>query len=119
MASYSLLNTFSGLRFDMRRAMIGFDHIRLQDGCFQCFWSLKSAWGGYEMTQGRAELRVLYGALPVRVFDLPWTATEQVVGVVLDGVPLAFGREGGEIRLESEACLQAGQHLEVILSLAS
>jgi hypothetical protein len=116
MASYSLLNAFAGLRFDMTRTMIGFDPIQTRDGHFGCFWSLRSAWGEYEMMPGCAVLRVLYGTLPVRVLDLPWTADRQVQAVALDGVPIVFVQEGGEIHLNSEVCVQAGQSLEVILA---
>ena len=67
------------------------------------------------MQLGRAELRVLHGALPVRVLDLPWAATEHVVTVAHDGVPVAFVQRGGEIHVKSEICLQAGHRLEAIL----
>jgi hypothetical protein len=118
MASYSLLNAFSGLRFDMTRRMIGFDPIQLQDGRFRCFWSLRSAWGEVEMAPGRAELCVLYGALPVRLLDLPRMAKSRVETVAIGGTPLEFAQEGGEIHFESEVCVQAGQSLALIMPAA-
>jgi len=42
MASYSLLNSFSGFRFDMVKGMIGFNPVGTKKGSFRCFWSLDS-----------------------------------------------------------------------------
>ena len=40
MASYALLNTFSGFEYDMVEGMIGFNPIETGDDDFKCFWSL-------------------------------------------------------------------------------
>ena len=64
MASYSLLLAFSGFTYDMVKAEIGFAPVQLENGIFSCFWSLEGAWGVFELTEGCAQLRVLYGSLP-------------------------------------------------------
>jgi hypothetical protein len=116
MASYSLLNAFSGFRFDMRQGLIGFDPVQPHDGRFRCFWSLDPAWGEVEIAPGRVELRVLYGELPFRTLDLPGAAGEQVQRVALDGAPVAFTQDDGKIRLSSEIGVKKGQRLEVVLT---
>ena len=45
MASYALLNAFSGFEFNLPAGHIGFRPLRLVDGRFRCFWSLDPAWG--------------------------------------------------------------------------
>jgi hypothetical protein len=117
MASYSLLNAFSGFRFDMGRRLIGFSPIQPREGHFRCFWSLDPAWGEVEFAPGRVELRVLYGVLPLRKLDLPWAAGAEVQQVVLDRTPVAFSQEGGEIGLRSEVRIKKGQVLEVRLAI--
>jgi hypothetical protein len=73
MATYSLLNTFSGFTFDMTRGRIGFRPLRTRKGSFRCFWSLDSGWGEFELTPRAAEIRVLSGRLRLREVELPFT----------------------------------------------
>ena len=70
MASYSLLLAFSGFTYDMTRAEIGFSPVVSDNGRFSCFWSLEGAWGVFELEEGCATLRVLYGELPAVRFGV-------------------------------------------------
>ena len=45
MASYALLNAFSGLEFDMASGHLGFRPITQPGEPFKCVWSLGPAWG--------------------------------------------------------------------------
>ncbi|NJN81528.1 MAG: hypothetical protein HC802_04090 [Caldilineaceae bacterium] len=85
MASYALLNAFSGFEFDMVQgaAAIGFDPVRTEQGRFRCFWSLDAAWGEFELTPDAAEVRVLAGDLALRSLRLPVLADRQVISVSL------------------------------------
>jgi len=49
MASYALLNAFSGFEYNMVEGMIGFNPIEIKNGEFTCFWSLEPAWGLVEI----------------------------------------------------------------------
>jgi len=117
MASYGLLNAFSGFRFDMVRRVIGFDPIHSQDGRFRCFWSLDSGWGEFEMWASQAEVRVLHGELPLRVLGLPWVAEKKVQLIRLDDERVPFTQDGGEVRFTGTIHLQRGQTLQVLLEM--
>ena len=71
LASYALLNSFSGFQFDMVNGTIGFEPVRLTDGSFQCFWSLDRGWGTVNITNRSLRLEVLYGSLEIRRLMLP------------------------------------------------
>ena len=114
MASYSLVNAFSGFRFDMVRSVIGFDPIAALDGDFRCFWSLDSGWGEIAIDSGRAELRVAYGELLLRALDLPGLKDETIQRVTLADEHLSFTRTGGEIRLARSVCIGKGESLVVL-----
>lgn len=114
MASYALLNAFSGFQFDMVRQILGFQPIQTQPGPFRCFWSLDAGWGQFRMEpEGSCDLQVLYGTLPLRALRLPALADRTVVQVTLAGTPVAFGQSGGDIRLDTGCEIQAGQTLRV------
>ena len=66
MASYALLNAFSGFQFDMVRQHIGFHPAQTVGGRFRCFWSLGSAWGEIDIRAEGTVLRVKYGELTIR-----------------------------------------------------
>jgi hypothetical protein len=63
LASYALLNAFSGFTFDTTRKMIGFNPVTTGD--FRCFWSLGHAWGEFNRNDQKAELSVLHGRLEI------------------------------------------------------
>jgi uncharacterized protein (DUF608 family) len=110
MASYALLNAFSGFRFDMTAGLIGFDPV--MPGDFRCFWSLDPAWGIFERKSGSVELRVLYGELGLKVLILPDICAPQ--SVTLEGQNVLFEFEDGKVTLESAVLIQEGQSLKVV-----
>jgi uncharacterized protein (DUF608 family) len=122
MASYALLNAFSGFEFDMTQGMIGFNplpsgHRGWTDtaGSFRCFWSLDSGWGEFVLTPDRAELIVHYGTLTLRTLRLPFLAGRAVGGINLEGSETGFSQEAGEINLAEPALLTPHQRLCVTL----
>ena len=113
MASYALLNAFSGFEFDMVKQSIGFNPVRPQDGQFRCFWSLDSGWGEFEMTPSACEVRVLYGELTLQQLHLPFLAENQVEAVALDDESVAFSAADGMIAFDSAVQIGTGQSLKV------
>ena len=65
MASYALLNAFSGFKFDLREGMLGFDPI-IKEYPFQSLWSVSGAWGKVEITEDAFTLTVLDGEIEVK-----------------------------------------------------
>ena len=100
MATYSLLNAFSGFEFDVPHAMIGFTPIRMVKGKFRCFWSLDSGWGEFEQSATVAELRVLSGSLKLKTFRLGKIGKKVIKGVTLAGKAIDFTVDGNDIRLK-------------------
>ncbi len=113
MASYALLNAFSGFEFDLTHGRVGFNPIRLEDGHFRCFWSLAPGWGEVVVTSDSVELRVLYGELPLTTLRLPFLAGSTVRNVSVEGAGVAFAQQGGDVALERPATIYAGQVLVV------
>jgi uncharacterized protein (DUF608 family) len=111
MATYALLNAFSGFRFDMVRGMIGFDPIAMRDGRFRCFWSLESGWGELETGPRHVELTVHYGHLQLRVLDLPFLAQRRIQSASLDNSEIGFTGSKGEAVFVSEVRIERGQSL--------
>lgn len=119
MASYALLNAFSGFQFDMTRGMMGFDPVTTIEGRFRCFWSLDSAWGMFEMDEKSVELSVLYGKLTLRELHVPVFGTRKTASVMLSGDDLAFDNGGGAIRTRNGVVIEAGQSLRATFSAGS
>jgi non-lysosomal glucosylceramidase len=70
MASYSLLNAFSGFVFEATKNRIGFKpQSTLRP--FKCFWSLGSAWGQVDLTDNSIRLNILHGKFLLREFMGP------------------------------------------------
>jgi non-lysosomal glucosylceramidase len=69
MASYGLLLSYSGFRFDRGAGLLGFRPALPPP--FTCFWSLGDCWGTYTQNKDNAILSVLAGALHLRKLDLP------------------------------------------------
>lgn len=111
MASYALLNAFSGFQFDMVNGMIGFNPIRTDNGNFRCFWSLDAAWGEYVQTPAGAELHVLAGQLPLREVKLP--VANQTAVVKVDGQTVAATTQDGSFVFTTPLHVAAGQRLVV------
>ena len=113
MASYALLNAFSGFAFDMVKGMLGFHPVRPRKGRFTCFWSLDSGWGEFHMKPGYFEVRVLYGHVRLQTMKLPFRAQEKAINVTHQTKHLGFTQKGREILLSQEACLVKGQSLRI------
>lgn len=121
MASYSLLNAFSGFEFDMVRGHIGFQPKLADaggdgdgDGAFSAFWSLDGGWGTFEMEPEELRLKVLYGGLSIRSLKLPGPGCRTVQEVVLSGGERQeFAAEGDLLRFCSPVKIVAGRSLVV------
>jgi hypothetical protein len=114
MASYWLLNAFSGFRFDLAHDRIGFAPLQTQEGRFTCFWSLDPGWGQFVLQPGEAKVRLLYGEFRLCVLDLPAFAEHAVQRVTLKGEVIPFTQSGGEIRFDEPVRVQRDQTLCVL-----
>lgn len=88
MASYAMLQAYSGFCYDMVRGMIGF-HPRLA-GDFRCFWSLGTIWGNYERSGKEQKLSILHGDAEFSAFRL------SAESAMWNGTPLAGEWKDGE-----------------------
>lgn len=113
MAAYALLNAFAGFSFDRVHDRIGFAPVRMQEGNFRCFWSLEGGWGEIAFAPGQAELRLLYGSLPVQTLDLGPLEGQTVQAVMLGEQALPFTQEGASVRLAAPVTVPAEQSLAV------
>ncbi|MBX3011214.1 MAG: hypothetical protein KF832_06890 [Caldilineaceae bacterium] len=114
MASYALLNAFSGFQFDMVNGLLGFNPVRTNDGHFRCFWSLDSGWGEFVQTPTGGEVRVLAGALDLRQVKLPFLTGSATVTAA--GHPVAASASEGSFVFNTPVHLAAGQSLQVTAS---
>lgn len=89
MASYALLNAFSGFTFDMARGVVGFDPKMQGRDSFRCLWSLDSGWGTVTVTPNEVELAVIEGSLTLTGLSLPFVAPKRVGGASLCGADAA------------------------------
>lgn len=115
MASYALLNAYSGFSFDMVRGAIGFEPVGLVDGDFQCFWSLQQGWGTVSITPKAASIEVLCGSLVLNSIHLP-TFSGYTVRIFQDDVPIDYTYEGSEYTFEKSVILKAGKPLRLDVS---
>ena len=113
MASYALLNAFSGFQFDMVSRTIGFNPIQSTNGHFRCFWSLDSAWGEFEMTSNACELRVLYGELKLQTLVLPTGGVKQITRVVHNKTGVDFNMVDNTLEFADTIQIEAGTTLQV------
>lgn len=113
MASYALLNAFSGFQFDMGRRAISFHPVQESGGEFRIFWSLDSGWGEFLKRGGDCELRLLYGKLPLQTLHLPFLGGRPVTGVSLAGQPVAFTRSGDALELGAGVTIGRHESMQV------
>jgi non-lysosomal glucosylceramidase len=116
LASYALLLSLSGFRFDMVRGELGFFPGTEQDR-FRCFWCVQGAWGSYERGGRRERLRVLYGNITLSRFCSSRLAMRELRSATLS----REGRERIPCRKEGEAViferalrLERGAVLEIL-----
>jgi uncharacterized protein (DUF608 family) len=136
LASYSLLNAFSGFRFDLGRGMIGFDPAgyrrpkgsagfslparagrrRLKPALpTKCFWSLDSGWGVFEATPKTVTLRVLRGSLKLRSLELPFLRRGGAAHVRLGKRSVQFAHSRGRLDLSTPVTITPRAPLLVTL----
>jgi non-lysosomal glucosylceramidase len=111
LASYALLNSYSGFQFDFNCGMIGFAPVEGRPQPFRCFWSLDPAWGAVAIGSGWAELQVMGGLLALRSLRLPEIRTGLNVQATLSGLAVPVEVREGELIFETEASIPAGQTL--------
>jgi uncharacterized protein (DUF608 family) len=116
MASYALLNAFSGFRFDMVNRRIGFAPTRRPGEDFRCFWSLDSAWGLFEVTGRKVRLSVLYGSLALETLDLAFLRGAKVTGVSVGGRHIAPTRRGAALSFPHAVKIKPGVALVVTIA---
>ena len=111
MASFTLLNAFSGFQFDLVHSKVGFNPIQTSGGNFRCFWSLDPGWGEFILRPDGAELRVLYGQLNLQTLDVPALTNLGIMRASLGGQAVAFSQQGASFTFPAGVCLQPGQAL--------
>ena len=116
LASYALLNAFSGFAFDLSQGMITFNPIRAGKERFQVFWSLASGWGRYCQSQEVVELEVLYGRLELRRLRLPFLQEGEVKAVRVGGQPVTFTQVDGELVFNKAVRVGGDAKLSVVRS---
>ncbi len=110
MASYAMLNAFSGFRFDTTRNMIGFNPA-VTNTDFRCFWSLGVAWGEYQRTGQKESIRVKYGSLPLRRLSFAASPCR----LLHEERKLAFTlNDNGEAVMEETIVLKSGEELTAV-----
>jgi non-lysosomal glucosylceramidase len=113
MASYALLLTFSRFEYNMVEGMIGFNPIQYGTSGkrFKSFWSLDSAWGLFEVHKDKAELKVLYGNLELKILRLPFLKGKDVKAISFKDLEVSFENIDGDmvlktpIRIEEDSSL--------------
>ena len=113
MASYTLLNAFSGFSFDGVRGTIGFNPIRMEHGTFRCFWSLGEGWGVVRIQPARIALDVLRGRLRLQGLRLPFLRGGDIFRVSLRGDDLSWDWEDRTIVLASPVDIDDGSRLVI------
>ena len=113
MASYALLNAFSGFSFDMVKGEIGFDPIMSGKPSFRCLWSLDSGWGTISVSPERVELAVLAGTLTLHALRLPFLKVGQVVSVEVCGTSPECVHVGDGLAFEESVTLDDGSALVI------
>ncbi len=87
MASYALLLTYSGFRYDMGQKMIGFAPIHPKN--FRCFWSLDSGWGKVEYQEKQVRIDIRYGQLNLQRLEIR-SAGAVPSELEIDGAKISF-----------------------------
>jgi len=111
MASYALLNAFSGFEFDLVAGRLAFNPLELKGG-FRCFWCVEGAWGVFHAKKGEVRLEVLAGELHLQKLGLPFLKGKAVKAKVGKG-KVACEVCGGEVRFAEAVVIGAGERLMV------
>lgn len=113
MASYALLNAFSGFEFDMVRGMIGFNPILFDDKIHRTIWSLDPAWGTFMMDPDKVEIEVKAGMLKLQSLKLPEKVCGSIVNIKHSGRPVEFIVSGQTISFIDAVVITEGKALVV------
>ncbi|MGO4182614.1 GH116 family glycosyl-hydrolase [Paenibacillus sp. TAF43_2] len=90
MASYSLLQAFSGFEYDMVEGKIGFKPVQSDVDKFRTLWSLDMGWGVYEQSETQTQLQLLGGKLVLKSIGLPENRIETIKQIELGDASLAY-----------------------------
>ncbi|MFP4382026.1 MAG: GH116 family glycosyl-hydrolase, partial [Candidatus Sumerlaeia bacterium] len=102
MASYALLNAYSGFEFDMRDGgMIGFDPAVGADDDFRCFWCLEGAWGEVEISAKKMTIKVLSGKIALREIHTPKSMAGKIQTIRIAGKKKPFHQNGRSLTFPS------------------
>lgn len=113
MASYSLLQAYSGFEYNMVEGMIGFKPVQSIDGFFRVFWSLDMGWGIFEMSPEQVNLQVLGGKLELKVLKLPVEQSEGIVQIHMDSVQVEHSVSGNEIHFTRQPVIDSEHPLVI------
>ncbi len=113
MASFALLNAFSGFRFDMVDGMVGFNPVGGHEDVFSSFWSLASGWGTFGIAEGRVVLDVLHGLLEINSLLLPFIKNQTVKSVQVGAEPVNYEHCSGAVTFGKTVKITPGNSLIV------
>ena len=88
MASYALMNIYSGFSFDMTKNHIGFSPIKEDGGSF--VWSVGNTWGDVKIGKNSVTLSVLGEPLSLSSYGIG--GEKQAVSVLADGKKVEFSQ---------------------------
>lgn len=114
MASYTLLPALSGLEYDLTKNTVGFNPRLTRGKFFRCFWSLGTGWGTFEVKGKLVTIKVDYGKLEIEKLRLPFLKNRIIASILVDGAPVRFRVEEGEITLEKPVTIKG--NLEIRLA---
>ncbi|WP_106767396.1 GH116 family glycosyl-hydrolase [Paenibacillus faecalis] len=90
MASYSLLQAFSGFEYNMVEGMIGFHPVQSTEDAFRILWSLDTGWGTFEMNPEQICIQVLGGKLDLNVLKLPVKVLGSINRIRMNDLDLSY-----------------------------
>ncbi|MEI6422214.1 MAG: GH116 family glycosyl hydrolase, partial [Lentisphaerota bacterium] len=114
MASYALLNAFSGFSYNLAEGEIGFNPPPGLKPPFKFFWALGSGWGTVEIGKRKMTLNVLYGELRLKKINLPTSISSSVKKTSIDGAMIHEARFAGTcVEIGREVHVKAGSRLAI------
>lgn len=117
MASYSLLQAFSGFEYNMVEGRIGFNPVQSDERIFRTFWSLDAGWGTFEKNAESMRLEILGGQLDLKVFKFPVDQLNAIENIRCNGDNLAYNIVGNEIHFIGGLRLDTTQALVIKLRM--
>lgn len=115
MASYAIMNAFSGFEYNMVTGMIGFSPAEVDKNHFSIFWSLNSGWGQFEQLNEKLLLSVKFGSISLNEFRSSLMRNREVKEVTIRGEKVDFTSGNGFVRFNSNITVNIRDVLEVIL----